>query len=330
MNYSPPSVSSHYNPTQPNTTQLFGNQTLLKKTEAKKTVSSIFQGRLGQVIANINGVDLTLRTVEAISAERVAGGHEQVKATLISPDGKLHHVRIKAATANEAAIHHKIFDNQDPIQKYVPKMYGAYDREGNKISTTNLRDRSFSIEKPYIILEDVASKSGSEVSDFKFAKHEVLLRNPLEAEKHNHTKHSALASRLVFLIFKIFTRFAFGLSSPSRNGLFTGVVKIINFIKTKSVLKRHLLQLNQEELTKTINHLKGMKEALEQSRFAFTDSSLLFVLNKGENGPYLDIHLIDVNHGIHAQEGIANFDLVKISGVSALEDLIAFSTKLRK
>jgi hypothetical protein len=285
--------------------------------ESRKGISAVFQAKLQNIVAGKGITELRLANVKP--ASRAGGQNEQIKATLLSRDGREHQVRIKHSNSTEARTYQRIEAGSDPLMYFMPKFYGACDRHGVAIDPKKITDGSFQSDDIFIILGDLAS-TGDEISDFKFSKTPVLLRNQEELAKHHQTLCCKITIILMCYIRKLFSGFSFT-SSPLKKGLFE-IYSLFSFWKTRSVLKGHFKKLSREELKETIRDLKQMKKIFKMSHFTFSDASLLFISSRIHDTHKLKIHLIDMGHAIADDEQITNFGQVKRDAISSIDDLI--------
>lgn len=298
----------------------------------EKSIYEVFQARVGQVIAYKHGVAFYLKKVDLLPAKRAGGTSEQAKATLVSQDGRHNSVRIKTSNVNEAVINHQITAERDPLSFCLPKFYGAYNADGERIDARTLASRTLKPQKLYIILDDVATQESATVNDYKFCRTEILLRNHKERVKHEPETLLAILTTLVYKVFKyyvvkFFSGFSFALSAKA--GWFGTIRSWYSYWHTTTVLKSHFEKLNKDELENTIEELTQMKTMLSLSRFAFSDASLLAVSFRRDGVQKIKFHFIDMSYGMRADEGIDNFAEVKRDLLASMDDLIAFAKKLQ-
>lgn len=244
---------------------------------------------------------------------------------------------------NEALVYHKITNSQDPLLDNIPKFLGVLDKEGNQINLEGELKKlgeAQLIEKyrpAYLIMGDLMQNLGVEetvegsAKDFKFAK-STLIGNHGEVIKHKQTKHGAIHNWIKSHFFGLSKcAFAFQEATTTQGkGWFTWVIisikRLISVKNTKNALVSQFNHMNFKELSSNIESLKKLKQNLQNSNFTFVDSSLLFIPIKkivDDVATFqITIKLVDLAHGMHQEENIPGFDVVKNDMVNSVDELI--------
>jgi len=297
------------------------------------------------------GVDWSFNGMQGdIETTEEAGTSTQRIIELKSNNGGTLFVRAKRIdNLHEAIVYQDLSARQLPIREFVPNYVGVFDSSFNPIALSE-RGQAEVIEEVveeeceeqrsyWMLLEDVAlnlpdsqkidAYADRRICDFKFAG-PALHGNPNEKKAHGHTNlHSDT--------YKLFKRAIFGISdcpfvyqqSCKPGNIFQMMIqffiRLISILETKETIKDHFSSIDDlNDLKKVIGQLEKLAQALEESDYAFCDSSLLFVPTIGEDGKRsVDVHLIDLAHGYHGKENIDGFKESKEEQLEAIRYLIA-------
>lgn len=277
-------------------------------------------------------------------------GKVQIKAVLT--DGEITTpVRMKPCrTINEALQYYRIQSENDPMKNHIPESIGYLDKDGKQINFEEILAKekfplSADLHKElnekyspiYCILKDVVKEVESEggtpesPKDFKFAKPALVGSNE-EAKAHGNKIRGSLYNFIRQAFFACSDcSFAYQSASTSQGGVFTWFINLFKRVgsvsKTKSEIKSMFAQMSQEQIKKTIQETKKLKEDFKDSDFAFVDASILFVPYKKNEEMHLKIILIDLAYTMHKDENIEGFAKVRQQTEEALDDLLSIANE---
>ncbi len=284
------------------------------------SLTELFKCKIGQQVGtDARGRALLLKEVIELPAPKAAGTSPQIMVVLEAPDGQQHRARVKATQVNEAINYSQLFSSNDPLKVYLPPFYGVCGPQGHFVDARTLQKSDAKERNYYLLLEDVMPE-GAQARDFKFCKTPGLLNN---SEHVNNNPNLVSVAIIAFKhrVLSLCSQFSFVLSAP-RGGMCRRLDQILSALRTKHELEKILGGLTPKDLQVAIQHLKDMQRAIQDSKFACSDASLLFIL------PVLSIHFIDLAQAVHETEGVANFAQIKRDAVAALGDLIQWASHL--
>jgi len=261
--------------------------------------------------------------------------NEQVRLTLIR-GGENIRARMKKTNFNEAVVYHKMQADESPLLKFVPKFYKALDKNLNEIpigtlllSDPKISDLDTRYPEIYAIFEDIEApiSDGEKPKpslDLKFVK-PSLLYNQQEGVQHCANGRPLIYAFFKILFFKL-SQFSVALLNRSKN--FFSIVNVIRSIYCALMTKRKLREcfknLSPEQLQQVYQRLTELGEAIAQSRCTATGASLLLSVH----GNGLHVHLIDFAHGMHQDEGIEGFNLIRSDMGASIADVRQIATDI--
>lgn len=269
---------------------------------------------------NYKGETWKVELSDAYNTADEAGTSTQRVMKLVNKDGSELFIRAKkVANLHESMVYDDISSKNLALREFVPQYIGTLDASFESLIDPSKTDQT-SDEVYWLLLEDVVLNlpnqsecpSQLEVCDFKFAA-EPLCRNVDEREAHNYSNQHSV-------VYKFFQKIFFSLShcpfvyqkscktSDFLEKILSFFIRLMTICETKDVMKDHFSKLEADQLQNLLSRIEKLVDAIENSGYAFCDSSLLFVPSVDGNGNIsLNIHMIDLAHGFTEKEKIDGY-----------------------
>ncbi|MBI0329958.1 hypothetical protein [Burkholderia plantarii] len=255
-----------------------------------------------------------------------AGKSVQLKATLQCGDENIP-VRIKVLDrSNEALAYQRMLGENDSMAAYLPISYGAIDATGAPMAF----DHTGKIDEPaFLVLRDEVSALESPTSHVVHDK-SLHVRDFKLSDKQ--LRSDAIERRINGFPDKSSAYYATkdAMMNLSRGPFVTheggSASKVWQMSHTNSLLGDMLKGVSDKE--QLVGELTTLRDAMQASRFAFIDSSLLFIPVADPAGKVsLAIKLIDPTHSFHESAQHPEFTAKKEAAVNSIDWLIGQARK---